>query len=237
MNNAKLTAQTVRSEMGIVAFVCTLETGDGTICQRTMSIDDFVTLIQGATRRVTTSKLRVGAIPEGFVDGFVSNDAGTLGAIIKVPSQKHQFVLNYDGKRKSYYLPMPNLLYTIYAYEGNITDFRCYTYRHWEGMDTDICQYPFGNVSLGGSVCTGSIQSRKIKNFMDCALVIEDTLCGETNKDYLRDHDDKVNLAKSIDQFSFCDELEKMEEFPHNLLLSKKESVGTVIQDFFKLYA
>lgn len=236
MNNAKLTAQTVRSDLGIVAFACTLEMEDGKICQRTMSIDDFVTLIQGATRRVTASKIEVGAIPEGFVDGFVSNVVGTLGAIIKVPSQRHQFVLNYEGKRKSYYLPMPNLLYTIYACEGIISDFRCYTYRNWEGMDTDICQYPFGNVSSSGSVCTGSIQNRKINNFMDCALVIEDTLYGETNKDYLRDAD-KVNLAKSIDQFSFCDELEKMEEFPHNLLLSNTKTVGTVIQEFFKLYA
>lgn len=236
MNNVQLTAQTVRSDLGKVAFVCTLEMEDGAICQRTMSIDDFVTLIQGATRRDTVSALKVGEIPDGFVDGFVTNVTGTLGAIIKVPSQKHQFVLNYSGRRKSYYLPMPNLLYTIYAYNGTITDFRCYTYRHWEGGDTDLCHYPFGNVSSSGGVCIGSIKRRKIKNFMDCALVIEDTLCGETNKDYLQDNDN-VNLAKSIDQFSFCDELEKMEAFPHNLLLSTGKNVDTVTQDFFKLHA
>ena len=71
MNNAKLTAQTVRSDLGKVAFVCTLEMEDGTSCQRTMSIDDFVTLIQGATRRDSAAVLKVGAIPDGFVDGFV----------------------------------------------------------------------------------------------------------------------------------------------------------------------
>lgn len=236
MNNVKLTAQTVRSDLGKVAFVCTLEMEDGTSCQRTMSIDDFVTLIQGATRRDSAAVLKVGAIPDGFVNGFVSNTPGTLGAIIKVPSQKHQFVLNYEGKRKSYYMPMPNLLYLIYANTGTVTDFRCYTYKHWDDMDTCLCKYPFGNVSSTGEVCTGSIKNRKIKNFMDCALVIEDTLCGETNRDYLQDGKDNVNLAKTIDQFSFCDELEEMEEFPHNLLLSCSKTLDEIIQEFFKLH-
>lgn len=68
-------------------------------------------------------------------------------------------------------------------------------------------------------------------------MVIEDTLCGETNKDYLQDGKDNVNLAKTIDQFSFCDELEEMEEFPHNLLLSCSKTLDEVIQKFFKSHA
>lgn len=223
MNNLQLISKTLRSDTGMVAMCCTLRKGDQDIIQRVMSLDDYATLIQGATKRKKTNAIfRIGEIPEQMVDGYISNCDGKLGGVFRFPAAFHQFVLAATGneRRRSYFLPMPNMVFSISAVSGTLRKFYCFCYKEWNGQDTVLYSYPFGNVSEDGSVCMGTINSPKngmIKTFEDLNNIIEESLCGVTNTDYLTDN--MVRLACNVTQHTFCDSISNEKEFPHHLLL------------------
>lgn len=248
-NDLQLEARTLRSDAGQVVWQCVLRDGDTVITQRVMGVDDFITLIKGAQRSVATATtFPIGMVPEGMVTGYTSTDASTFGAIIRVPAQKHQFVLaetgvnnvnrtsfmteTTDNKRASFFLPMPNLIYAGHVKDGALNALYCFTYKEWCGEDTILYQYPFGNVSSSGSVCMGTVSNdTPLRSCIDLRNVIEASLDGETNGDYLTYG--KVRLAVDATQHDFCNSIKDDDEFPHHLLLEhpKTTTVKQLIEE------
>ena len=221
---ATLEARTVRSRSGAVMIEATLKEDDKIKQQNIFSIDAFIAILRGAEYTEDKATIcRVESTPPGYIDGFVSSKEGTIGAVFYVPPQKHQFVLAEYGryKRKSYFMPMPGLVYMALFNKGVLASFYCFAVK--DGKDevsdeTVLCQYPFGNVSCEGSVCMGTVKRRGVKNFWDVRELIEDSLLGETNSDYLEG--DKARVLANLTQHQLCEKLKKMEEFPSELLLS-----------------
>lgn len=227
MNELQIMSKTMRSRSGMVKMQVTLYDGETLVTQTVMGLDDYISLLRGAVKRVDApTQVSLGIVPEGLYDGFVTNKAGTLGGIFYIPPRKHQFILaaTENEKRKSYYLPMPGLVYSLICNEGAKRYMRCFAFKEWLGDKTELYTYPFGNVSGVGDVCMGTIKGT-CKTFADMRAYIEDSLDGVTNSDYLSQN--QVRLAVDATQHQFCDSIENEDEFPMDLLLISK-SISTV---------
>lgn len=238
-NELQIISKTVRSQSGMVKMMVSLFDGESLLEQTVMSIDDYISLLQGAVRRVDApTSVELGLIPQGLYDGFVTNRKGTLGGIFYIPPQKHQFILAPTDfqPRRAYYLPMPGLVYSLIFNNECQRSMSCFAFKEWKGDDTVLYQYPFGNVSSSGSVCMGSIKSVKGSTFMDLREHIENSLNGVTSGDYLGGQS-KVRLATDATQYQFCDSIAELDEFPMELLLEseKMATVGNLRRDFFKI--
>lgn len=238
MNNLCLKGETVRAVSGSVMMRVSFYDGEELVEQTNMSIDDYISLLQGAHKKeALPAHVTLGKIPMGLYDGFKATEPGTLGGIFYIPPQKHQFILADSGarKRKAYYLPMPGLVFSVIFNKGHKQLMRCFAFKKWEDDETVLYKYPFGNVANDGSVCMGSISPKgKMTDFCHLREYIEDSMLGVTNGDYLTDG--KVRLACDMTQHEFCDSIEENEEFPFEILLNttKPVNVGELKKDFFK---
>lgn len=239
MNDYKITSETLRTDSGLVAVKVMLYEEDTIIQQSVMSLCDYITFLQqSAQKKEPPTNVEIGEIPDGFVDGYKSTVTGTLGAVIRVPSQKHQFVLAEDkyNQRTGYYIPMPNLIYQICIHDWYIQKFQVFCYKEWKGTDTDLYQYPFGNVSSSGDICMGNISTTTEEkgSFLGLRDIIEKSLCGITNDDYLKGG--IVRLLTSMSQHDFAKMLTdtQAEEFPHHLLLPVSASVPQNVGDLLE---
>lgn len=223
----ELMAKSLESKEGKIAFKVILSNEGVIEKQGIMNPENLASFItKHQVVKEEARKCRIGEIPEGFYDGFVSSDGLSRGALIKVPMHKHQFVVKEDEVRKSFYIPMPNLLYLLVCKGGKPTTFKVFCFKEWNGTKTRLFYYPFGNVSTNGGICMGSISYTGFNNFAsftDFREYIEASLMGVTNGDYL-DHKngkDMCRLSEEISQMDFCERLQKSnaEVFPSELLL------------------
>lgn len=242
MENNRIESKTIRSQSGMVKMLVSFYDGEKLLEQTVMGLDDYISLLQGAVRRVDApTSVMLGTVPRTLYDGFVTNEAGTLGGIFYLPPEKRQFVLAAvgDEARQSYYMPMPGLVYSLVCSKGNKRSMKCFAYKEWAGDDTVLYCYPFGNVSDEGSVCMGTVNraSDKMKTFVDLDEYIEDSLYGVTNSDYLRGN--KVRLSTDATQHQFCDCYKDHEVFPNELLLEFERipTVGALKRDLSKVSA
>ena len=236
-NDLQLVSKTLRADSGLVCFKVDLINNNHEVVQsKTMSIDDYITLISGAERRKEPPfSLFLNGIPDGMVDGYISSIKGTIGAIIRIPAHKQQFSLAVNSQiaesgKTAFYMPMPNLIYLIAYVEGVRKIFNCFCYTEWDGPDTKLMQYPFGNVSSSADICMGSITTddNDTNSYMGLYRIIESSLYGVTNGDYLTDN--MVRLKRAVTQYEFCKDLvdSNADVFPHDLLLEQPGNILTV---------
>jgi hypothetical protein len=233
MNNLQLKAESRRTRQGFIKMLVSLFDGDQMVEQTMMGLDDFISLLQNSQRRGDVPKpVFIPDIPEGYVDGMVTGKDGCLGAIIRLEPQKHQFLLAGTEKdaEGAYFIPLPGIVYECVANKGNVFTFRCYCYKEWEGDQTELFYYPFGNVSSSGHICMGSIRRGAIKDFRDIMELIESSLNGMTNSDYL--NGDLCRLSTKTTQHDFCKMLQQSGEFPLEQLLSAGKTVADLKKDF-----
>lgn len=234
-----ITAKTVVYDSGAVGWKVYLSDGDMKIApkkgtkvlqQGVMKQDAFTEMVKDASvLQENHAFLRIPPTPKGFVDGYLSTEPGTLGGVFVMEGTRSQFALKSHERRegaemgklveKAYCIPMPHLVYYVCFRKGCLQEMLCFAFREWKGMDTVLCQYPFGNVSALGNVCMGNtpINADSIRSFSDLLSVIMDSRLAVTNDDYLKDG--KVRLVKEITQIELCDSLIGKDTFPHELLL------------------
>lgn len=242
----QITAKTVVYDSGAIGWKVYLSDGDMKIApkkgtnvlqQGVMKQDAFSQMVKDASVvKKDHAFLQIPPTPKGFVDGYLSTEPGTLGGVFVMESARSQFALKSNEKlegsreeklvEKAYCIPMPNLVYYARFDKGHLQEMLCYAFREWNGMDTELCQYPFGNVSNSGYVCTGSVPivAEDIRTFADVLSAIIDTRLAVTNDDHLADS--KVRLLKDMTQIELCDSLIGKDTFPHELLLDFHDSIG-----------
>lgn len=243
----RLEAESFYSQGGTLLFRVSLYDDDKLIEQQKLTTEAFANLLAGSVYNDNGLAVSTGVIPAGFYDG-IKTASGAVGAIIRVPSQKHQFVLQKtDNKTEPYFIWMPNLVYLICGNkDGRVMTSKCYCYKEWRGDETELLQYPFGNVSSSGNICMGTVSTKRLKSYPDIAEYIEDSLLGVTNSDYLS-KDSKgegyVRLAvEKQTQQEFCESIKDSDAFPEHLLISSSSSnveektVGDMRKSMYALY-
>lgn len=227
-NEIKLVLESVRASSGAVLWRASAYMGEKLIEQANMRADDAVSLIQGAkVRKDAPTVVKMEEIPSELISALKSTDGNLIGGIFYLPPQMHQFVLaeTEERKRQAYYMPLPGLVYGLIAQKGEVTFKKCFAVKEWEGKKTQLCQYPFGNVSNSGDICMGTANRRGITTYGALREYIEDSLLSVTNSDYLGGND--VRATTKMTQHALCDMAEKTEQFPTELLLSH-ELIPTV---------
>lgn len=232
--NLRIKSESVRSEAGMDKMRVSLYEEEKLITQTVMSLTDYISLLENSTKKDERAIfLPVKGVPDGFADGVLSNKEGTLGAIIYIPPRKHQFVLAATDLRKeaAYYIPMPGLVYECIANKGKQHTFKCFAFKEWNGDETELYHYPWGNVGIEGNICMGSVKKTALNDFFDIREYIENSLNGVTNADYLPD--DFCRLSVRVTQHDFCDQISEQDEFPMELLLAHHMgTVGKLKEDF-----
>lgn len=236
MNELQLSANTVRTQAGAVAVNVSLKDKNKLVHQGVMSLTDFISLLTGTVKKKELpTTVRVGEIPPGFFDGYMSSVTGVMGGIFYVMPGKRQFLLQHvGGKVIPYNVPMPGLIFALHVRDGVKHSFKCLTFKEWKGMDTSLYVYPFGNVHENGGVCMGNINVGKMQCLNDMYKYIhEGFLLGVTNNDYLGG--DGVRLTVNATQKEFLDSLKKESEFPNEMLIPAKKypTVREFSEEFF----
>ncbi|AOZ97855.1 hypothetical protein [Butyrivibrio hungatei] len=114
---------------------------------------------------------------------------------------------------KHYHVPFPRLVFKIRVSKGSVVAKKCYALKN--GDDKTLYQYPFGNVSGSGHICTGNI---KIEGLDEAVCTFsEEFFLGKTNNDYYGDGTGRVKPACS--QAKLLEKLEKLDVFPEKWLV------------------
>lgn len=155
--------------------------------------------------------------PENTIEAFFG-DYENYSCVWKVKGTTR--VLVYGSKH--YHIPFPDLIFKIRVNRGSIVDKQCFAVK--EG-DKSLYQYPFGNVSNNGYICTGNIKveglSEAVENFS------EDFFLGKTNNDYYGDGKGRIKPACS--QEKLLDKLEKLDAFPEKWLVKTKLKMNDIL--------
>lgn len=80
---------------------------------------------------------------------------------VVIKQQEHERIILYD--KKSYKIKFPHSIYFIYFIEDRIQDIKAYSYKKFNGIETDLYKYPFPNMLSGNRICIGSAD-KTIKN-------------------------------------------------------------------------
>lgn len=233
----KLILETVRASSGAVLWRASAFLGEKLLSQANMTADDAVSLIQGARKRDgAPTVVKVEEIPGEMISALKSTDGTLIGGIFYLPPQMHQFVLAAAGERKrqAYYMPLPGLVYGLVANKGSVTFKKCFAVKEWEGKNTLLCQYPFGNVSNSGDICMGTANRQGVTTYPALREYIEDSLLSVTNSDYLSGDD--VRATSKMTQHQLCDMVAQLEQFPTELLLHHEgcPSIDALEKELYK---
>ncbi len=222
----KFVTETVQNDTGQVYFKTTWA-GDmkvslsglkGNVVTRTLPFEDFKSLI-GLSEKPVESWIRVpkGFIPgsedSGYLDGYICD--GGWSAVWKVKGTVRQLI-HTSGH---YRVPFPDLIFSVMIKNGIMCSSFVFA------LDGDrVCQYPFGNVSVDGSICMGNIHLPKnpvIKDFE------EEFFLGKTNNDYFHSGS-HVKVKYSQDEL--LRRLSGKETFPKRWLIKKDFTLRDVVK-------
>ena len=205
-------SHTICDIAGHTLFVVRFTDTSGEVIQKTLSPEDYADLITGSLKEDRAYwRIRPDFIPEGFVDGCISDNSNYLIAF-KVKGRQRPF----DHKSGIYNIPFPDLVFFIRMGRGRILDKEVYALK--EGSDV-LYQYPFGNVSTSGSICSGNIDLDEVRK-EGPAMFAELFFLGKTNNDYFGTGS---HITTGWSQEELLRRLDGKKKFPERLL---KESWG-----------
>ena len=185
---------------------------DGRETMRTFTVAQFCHVLGNSLVQedVPLNKVKNDFWPENTIEAFFG-DYENYSCIWRVKGAKR--VLVYGGKH--YHIPFPDLIFKIKVKKGSIVDKMCFAVK--ENDEVGLYQYPFGNVSSAGYICTGNIHMKEISEYVESFS--EEFFLGITNNDYYGDGSGRVNPKCS--QEKLLQKLEKLDTFPEKWLVKK----------------
>ena len=220
-------SRTLIDDTGHTFFNVRFTTVKGEIIEKVLTPQDYVSLL-GSSLKVDRTYWRINRelIPEGFVDGCVSDDYNYKMAF-KVKGQVRQLV-HTSGQ---YMVPFPDLLFVLDVKDGRPVEKCVYALKK---RGDDLYRYPFGNVSTSGHICTGNISLSEVRTGGPM-MFAELFFLGKTNNDYF---DEGTHIKTKWSQDELLRRIEGKESFPERLLLpteAEYRTVGDIVKDIKKL--
>lgn len=159
--------------------------------------------------RVWTTKYKS---PDGFLLGAHSKSGKK--AIFVVPESKR--LMRYEDE--TYYIVFPNMLFYFESQSGKLMNKFAYCFQGKLAdlnADTQLLQYPFGNVNNSGDICFGG-NSMEFNSYDDFLKAIEVFFSAKTNNDYFSG---KKNNSGVQTQQGLLIKLSDFDEFPYQWLV------------------
>lgn len=176
-----------------------------------LTMDTYLSILGDATFSNIKNYVRIGSLPEGFLDGSISSeDPATFDVVLIKPAQKRPMIYG----NRHWFIPFPKLVFYLSVSMGRVTTKLCFALRN-ETVDenTPIYLYPFGNVSFDGSICMGNVITKDLNQISMVEEFIADFFMSETNNDY---YDNKNQTGLS--QAELLYRLKELELFPNEWL-------------------
>jgi len=173
---------------------------------RTLSMENYFGLL-GRNLKETKRfvEIRNDRLPKGYITGWYADD-DNYTVIFKVAGKTRQFVYRDGGH---YRIPYPDLVFVVGVRKGQIIE----KYTYVIDDKDNLFQYPFGNVSTQGAICTGNIDIKGLT--LD--EFAEEFFLGVTNDDYWQ-QGNHIS-PKSFSQKQMLEKLDGKDKFPMKWLL------------------
>lgn len=191
-------------------------TEDGITTSKVLTQEQFAnTLKHGTIVRKENKSYRLGKLPFGYIDAYVSRE-GTYKVAVLYP-KKRRGVKYY---KDTYYVPYPNVVYIYDVKNGICISRSCFAIsdkdlKNGITRDTPLYYFPFGNVGENGSMCYGNIKLPNLTTMDSIDNLVALFLAGEVNDD-LYNPNRQTKLAKK--QFEVYRYLESRKTFPDKIL-------------------
>lgn len=200
-------------------------TEDGMTTSKVMAQDTFAnTLKYGTIVRKEQKSYRLGKLPFGYVDAYVSKE-GSYKVAVLYPKKKRGVKYYKDN----YFVPYPNTLY-IYEVKNGICQMkRCFAVRDKDikkngiSESTPLYHFPFGNVYENGNMCYGGIKMPDLKHMGNIDTLVSLFLNGGVNDDLYTPARCTTLNKKQYEVYRY---LESKEVFPDKILNPMKPRSG-----------
>lgn len=224
-----LKSEALTDQTGNTVFRVELTDKSGIQRVRTISLEDYITLLQGA--KVTKGHyvhLKEGFLPEGVRDAFISDQRNYIVSYV-VPGRKRAFLYQngYSQRPKRHVVPYPDLAFILQVSEGHVSIKKVFALKGEE-----LCNYPFGNVSRSGDICMGNIESKDLESSVDSFT--DDFFMGVTNNDYF---DPRMKNTEGFDQPKLLHKLSGLDKFPDRWLVTKNKNLTDMDREVQSLAA
>ena len=111
---------------------------------KAMSIKSIVDLLKKETENASSRRQM------RYCEGHIGSGDG----VVAILQPKHRRYVTFENK--SYHIEFPDCLYVIYHDALSISSIEAYACKKWEGLRTDLFEYPFPNMLSQNKICIGS---------------------------------------------------------------------------------
>lgn len=193
-----------------------------------VDIDALVCAFVESKNRVL-KKHRIGALPQGFLDGKIyRDDQDEISGEVLVTAPKRKTYITFEDTR--FIACCPAFLFCFNIHQGRIYSTKVFALKgtNWK-HSTVLYNCPLGNVStVDNQVCWGSNSLPHIDSLQKLDVVVSLFYDSPCNNDYFTPGVSikwKCNNLREV-----LSRLEKQEEFPDDLLISK----GLTVEELLK---
>ena len=205
-----------------------ITTVEGATIRKNISTESFLQMIKAAIDDdVDLSSCRWGGVPEGLID-ISFHSKGNFIALTQVPAGV--YLVDYCNNK--YSIPFPSLLFYTKVLNGRVTSSKVFAVKEDRvTKNTELYNYPFGNVHENGNICWGSNQLPNINMPLELNIIPRLFLSAPTNSDLWR-ADKRLNLEGVEPILSkVYEHLNGKEKFPLNVLIKTKYSIDALFKN------
>ena len=203
---------------------------NGEVINKSMSYMDLCKVLQVGLKEVKEKYTTIPKLPEGFYSGGLTAKKDSYWVVLFRPPGKHQWVCGQTHEILE--VPFPGLVFAFDVKKGNVGRLSIFATADEVLSETSIlCNYPFGHVQVGGSVCMGNV-SRHVGDFSSAYSLVENFLLGVDSGHYYT----PGLMAKPIKPLrELIGEVIKKKEFPSLWLVPyEKKGKPFTVADLLK---
>lgn len=211
-NALSFSSQAVTDSLGQTFMKVSVTDEHGMLTEKTLAMDDYISLLTGSTFQKMSKMLRIGTLPEHYYDGSLSANDDGFRVILHYPACKR--AISFGGKH--WFVPFPNLIFFFQVKNGAVTQKYCFAVPTADiTSETPLFRYPFGNVGSDGGICFGNI-SLKIGSIQHIEEACNAFFESVTNNDYYTE-------IAGMKQEKLLKKLSKLDVYPNEWLLGTSE--------------
>jgi len=137
---------------------------------------------------------------------------------VVINQQEHKRIVTYQNK--AYNILFPNSIYFIDYVDGKIKNIEAYSYKEYEGKETELFKYPMPNMLTENRICIGSAPRSIVNN--DYVKALENIIFTQ----YTHSHVDNIKSFKeTIKYFEYL----SSNKFPYDLLISTRYKLKDIL--------
>lgn len=203
---------------------------DGTVEQKTISVDELIAQLT-SSQRIST-----GILPRGtrFYRGHASD---YFIAVELIPKKRKLLVTKADNKLEGKNVPVPRCLFVARILNKCLNRSWLFALKQpFSNMNDLIFSFPFGNVYEKGLICWGNAKIPPIKKPLDLVSVIATFFDSPFNGDLSESNYAFISPPIVPDEYEVVElrtlikYLDGMDEFPENMLYEKHIRLETLIE-------